>query len=146
MNAIDPNLIAGAAVSELVKSLAKGATAQGLRLLGEVRARFSKDERSRRALANLEADPGDEDYRAYFDKHLRRLLAADVEFCRRITALLPAHPEQTISASGSAVIDTAEQISDGGGVQKIEAADNSRISNVSQTHNTGRSGSEAGEG
>lgn len=137
MNPIDPNQIAAAAISELIKSMVKGATAQGLQLLGEIRERFSKDERAKRSLDNLQADPSDPDYANYFGKHLRRLLEDDPDFRARLASLLPAPTEQTISASRQSVIEDAEQASDSDNVtQRIEASDESEIRNVRQRRTT----------
>jgi len=137
MNAIDPNLVASAAVAELVKTLAKGMGEGGLRLLAEIRERFSKDERAGRSLANLEANPTDADEVEYFSKHLRRLLEEDPEFRARISALLPVSSQQTITASGNSVVDSATQASDTGeSIQIIEAADQSSVTNVKQRRTT----------
>lgn len=137
MNPIDPNLIAAAAVTELVKSLSKGVAEGGLRLLSEIRERFGKDERAKRSLANLEADPSDGDYVDYFSKHLLRVLEEDSEFRNRISALLPSPSQQTIVATGNSVVDSATQIADAGdSIQKIEATDCSSITNVKQQRKT----------
>lgn len=137
MNAIDPNLVASAAVVELVKALAKGIGESGLRLLSEIKERFSKDERAGRSLANLEANPTDADEVEYFSKHLRRLLEEDPEFRAKIGALLPVSSQQTITASGNSVVDSATQVSDTGeSIQIIESTDHSMVKNVKQRRTT----------
>jgi|SRR5215217_6446809 len=131
MEPITVSVLAAVAVTELVKTLAKGTGEAGFKLLPLIRDRFRRDEKAKRALDNFESDPPE--YEDVFRKNLERLLAEDPAFFARVADVAQQGNLLLVTASGVSEVSGIDQSAKGSGHrEEVRASDEARITGVRQ--------------
>jgi hypothetical protein len=131
MEPITVSVLAAVAVTELVKTLARGSGEAGFKLLPIIRDRFRRDEKAERALDNFESDPAE--YENVFKKNLERLLAEDPAFFTKVADVAWQGNLLRVTASGESDVSEIDQSAKGSGHrEEVEASEKARITGVRQ--------------